>query len=292
MTPIGTSLRLEAALFQAITAMAVIGCADSDSETAKTSTANSDLVTDKIARGEPLNRSTGSIDRPFVLTGEIWTQFGILVLWDHHQFPGTSMDGEAIRGTPPSREQVKSALPILLKCIQVYPEAFIRRLAIQKIVLSSPLFVGDTDVGGCPDRHGNLFLDLSIDHKHLPIPFHHELFHVVDLRDDESFLDENWSDLNEEGFEYCTPSNGTFDFEILNPSDRPGFLTEYSTWSVYEDKAMFFQFMVLNYEHVEERAFDDPVIECVFRRSRPRIPDDAGRVFRFKPSGHSVDAEQ
>ncbi len=94
------------------------------------------------------------------------------------------------------------------------------------------------------------------------VSFHHELFHAIDLLDDRTLVDEHWERLNPDSFEY---GKGGDEFNARNEfaemyAEIPGFLSEYSTSAVEEDKAEVFASMIVDCDYVEERARDDLVV--------------------------------
>jgi hypothetical protein len=121
-----------------------------------------------------------------------------------------------------------------------------------------------------PDfQHHDLYLDVnrgrdSSDPLYIRKVIHHEFFHIIDYCLDHLDRDEDgWAALNPPGFKY----GGGGEFYQNNQSTselnelRRGFLNEYSTSGLAEDKAEIFAHMVVNREVAEQRGERDGIIK-------------------------------
>lgn len=110
-------------------------------------------------------------------------------------------------------------------------------------------------------------LYLSVDNGLGPEPLrrvtHHEVFHQIDFADDGRLdRDPAWEALNQPGFRYhgdnqtlqADPEASRLGTEVV------GFLNEYSTSSVGEDKAELYSYLMVDPAMVRHRAADDDIL--------------------------------
>jgi hypothetical protein len=113
---------------------------------------------------------------------------------------------------------------------------------------------------------------------------HHELFHMIDHRDDGTLEDWNWESLNGNQFRY---RNEAVDEGFKPPSlevdpNLGGFLNTYSMTAVQEDKAEIFAHLVVDGNEMEGLADRDPVIRAKVTRMKQilsRFCPDVGEGF-------------
>jgi len=102
--------------------------------------------------------------------------------------------------------------------------------------------------------------------------FHHEVFHLIDYRDDGVVTrDPAWEALNPPGFKYAGGGRAALADPAMttDPTDKvPGFVTGYSTSAVEEDKAELFAFLVVHPAYMAKRAATDPVIRAKVARMK------------------------
>ncbi|MBI2901215.1 MAG: hypothetical protein HYY17_13615 [Planctomycetes bacterium] len=153
-----------------------------------------------------------------------------------------------------------------------YPEALLRRLALERIVLVQNVRMNGNKVGAVTDherdtmhlevrdgRENALFFEETI---------HHELFHVLDVRDDgSSTADAEWEKLNPAGFRYDPKIKASGRFE----DDLQGFLNTYSQTAVGEDKAEVYGQSVVRGKALAKRASRDAVIARKIARVRELV---------------------
>jgi hypothetical protein len=178
--------------------------------------------------------------------------------------PGPAM----IVGQPPTTDMVVEYAPLLIEELGIYPRGFVRRTKLHRVVLCTDLRVDEHPRGAAPDFLNHvLYLDVCasvgpIRHRRKCI--HHELFHIVDYEDDGVLYDdEEWKRLNPAGFRYGPGGaeyRDVYSFVYFPYEDIPGFLNEYSTYGVEEDKAEVFAALILERDYVEWRLKTDPVI--------------------------------
>lgn len=143
-------------------------------------------------------------------------------------------------------------------------------------------------------EHDTLYLDvLSRPYTdNLSNALHHELFHILDIWQNNYQPDERWVALNQDGFKYSSgypfgyggggASVQNFTRYSIQTDKFPGFLNEYSTMAAEEDKAEVFAHLLMNTAYVEERMKADVVLRAKVKRMKELVADfcpDAGAAF-------------
>jgi hypothetical protein len=156
-----------------------------------------------------------------------------------------------------------------------YPPDLVKRAGIRRIILCEGLRLGDQLRAAIPDfESGDLYLDVargSAAPGYQREVIHHELFHVIDLRDDGLlYADPAWSALNAPGFQYGNggvSAQGDAWSAVLNPN-LAGFLNTYSMTGVEEDKAEIYANLIVNRKFVEAVAVRDAVVRAKVERMK------------------------
>jgi tetratricopeptide (TPR) repeat protein len=172
-----------------------------------------------------------------------------------------------VEGESPSPEESKAAAAMLSEALPLYPNGFIKKARLRRIVAVRDLMVNGKRLGGWADiekrtMYVNAGYILRAPDAVLQT-FHHELFHIVDLGGyGGNRRDSQWERLNPRGFRYGTGGYAMLDDPRagLLTDKYPGFLNRYSTSAVWEDKAEIFAYMVSNYSVMEHIAKNDTTI--------------------------------
>lgn len=167
----------------------------------------------------------------------------------------------------PDEAAVRDYAPLLARELSIYPESFIRRVPIERIVLCRDLFIGGAHAPGITDcRLRTIFIeaggDFGSDERRVKA-IHHELFHTVDFAEcGQTFRDPDWEALNPRGFAYLGSGVGALGrrMSLELSSATPGFVCEYATAAAEEDKAELFAALVVNPGWVAARAREDVVL--------------------------------
>jgi len=211
---------------------------------------------------------------------------GIEVLTAARSFQLESGDA-TLTGRPPTTHALAAALSPLRVELARYPRAFLERARLRRLVLCGELREGDQDIPSLPNYHGALLVDVGADAPFLRRILHHEVFHFADYADDDQLSrDPAWSALNDRDFVYG--SGGRF---LRHPgagrftSDRPGFVSEYATSALEEDKAETFAMRMVAPRALAERTESDGVlraksaaVESALRKLSPALDDDFFRT--------------
>lgn len=200
-------------------------------------------------------------------------RYEMAIAWSDVEFPVRTQHG-LITGESATVEQLANYVPLLTAELGLYPPELVARTKLQRIVLCRELSFAGQRRTAVPDfEHDVLYLDVArASNKafYLNKVFHHEFFHIVDLRDDgQLYADERWARLNRDEFKYGTGGKNAQDFSdtSLLTDKYPGFLNHYSTTGVEEDKAELFANLIVEPEGVAQQAANDAVlkakIECL-----------------------------
>lgn len=187
---------------------------------------------------------------------EAWARkYGIRIVTDVKKVYPFTTAGERVVAKQAPPEDVRDYCALLAKEVRRYPDELWRKLAIERVVLGKTLFGGSTRRGALVDNEtDSIHCDVS-EGKHQEgfqvTAFHHELFHVMDRRDDgETHKDPVWEALNAPGFKYG-PRNAKAAFD--------GFASIYAMTNIAEDKAEIFGNFMCRPSWVLERARTDQV---------------------------------
>ena len=156
--------------------------------------------------------------------------------------------------------------PILAAELARYPAAFLRKTKLVKIVLSRKLKFAGQERAAIPDFQNNvLHLDVlqgNWNEIYQRTVIHHELFHVVDWRDDgKLYEDRDWKKLNPSKFRYGKGGkNARGPDQWPLDSSLKGFLNKYSMSGVEEDKAEIYANLMVRPGEVRRRARKDSVL--------------------------------
>ncbi len=196
---------------------------------------------------------------------------------------------ERIHASPCTGWELRRYAGLFAEEFSLYPPAVIRRAGIARVVICRDLALGEQRRAAIPHFGGStLFLD-AVRGIHIPIylrrVLHHELFHMIDYRDDgDLYSDKEWEALNPKWFHYghggVSAQNDPMSSVL---SDRyPGFLNSYSKTGVEEDKAEVFSNLMVEPAYVARRCQTDPVLRAkaaAIRRLLKRFCPDVDERF-------------
>lgn len=160
-----------------------------------------------------------------------------------------------------NKAQLKKAGDLLVSELTLYSPEAIRASKLERLVLCSDLRGAEETVAGLADI-GFLVVDtifVNIDRaariwEHARRTVHHELFHCMDYHDD-GYIDFEWRKLNTPDFTYWHLNNLT-----VCESHEEGFLQDYCKSSEWEDKAVVFSYMMVNYSELLDRCERDEIL--------------------------------
>ncbi len=195
-------------------------------------------------------------------------RFALPIEWKSFEFPIRTQHG-MITGEAANAAQVAAYVPLLTSELSLYPPEFVAKTKLKRITLCRELSFAGQRRTAVPDfEHDVLYLDVARESRkpfYLNKVFHHEFFHIVDLRDDGTlYADERWAQLNHDDFRYGTGGKNAQDFSdtSLLTDKYPGFLNHYSTTGVEEDKAELFANLIVEPEYVAQQAAKDAVVQA------------------------------
>lgn len=147
-----------------------------------------------------------------------------------------------------------------------YPVALIKRVGLKRVVIGQKVTVLGQPRAAVPDFEADTFwLDADVG---VRIPrygrevLHHDFFHMIDEHDSpDGRRDVEWEKLNPPTVKY---GKGGWFMQSGNVGalreDLPGFLTEYATSAVEEDKAEVFGHLMTSPAFVRRLCDRDPVL--------------------------------
>ncbi len=177
-------------------------------------------------------------------------------------YPNRCASGSVIAAERASARLLSDYSEKLARELAKYPEAALRKLGIERILLVQDVRLNGNKVGAVTDHErDSMHLEVR-EGRDIPLFFeetvHHELFHLLDQRDDgSSTADPAWEKLNPAGFRYDPSTRASGRFE----DDLEGFLNTYSMTAVGEDKAEIFGQSMTRGRALSARAAKDRIIK-------------------------------
>lgn len=179
----------------------------------------------------------------------------------------------ALAAAPPPPEQTERAAAVLHEELGRYPRSFIEKTRLRRVLVCDDLRERGKPIPSLPNYLSTLVLDVDAPPTYLRRLVHHELYHFVDLADDQEVKnDADWAALNDRWFVYG--DGGRFMREPRSgelTDGLPGFLSKYSTSAVEEDKAEVFAFLMVAPERVRAIAERDPIVARKVRTLKERL---------------------
>ncbi|MGV3614367.1 MAG: hypothetical protein ACO1SV_03435 [Fimbriimonas sp.] len=186
-------------------------------------------------------------------------------------------NGFSITAEPVSEAILERYAPIFEQEWRRYPRSLMVRTRVGKIVIGTDVRVLGQPRAAVPDfSPGWYWLDAQVGQriprygKHV---LHHDFFHMIDERDSEDGRrDALWEALNPSTVKY---GKGGWFMQSGNVGalreDLPGFLTEYATSAVEEDKAEVYGHLLGSPAFVRRRAAADPVLAAKVARIKALV---------------------
>lgn len=186
-------------------------------------------------------------------------------------------EGFNITAEPVSEDVLDRYAPLFEREWRRYPKSLMARTKLFKIVIGADVKVLNQPRAAVPDFvPGWYWLDAQVGQriprygKHV---LHHDFFHMIDERDTpDGRRDAAWELLNPPEVKY---GKGGWFMQKGNVGalreDLPGFLTEYATSAVEEDKAEVYGHLLGSPAFVRRRAAADPVLAAKIARVKELV---------------------
>ena len=129
-------------------------------------------------------------------------------------------------------------------------------------MLCENLFISEINTGGIPDtKNRTLILDINFDPKYFERMIHHEIFHMIQKSYKDIFDEVEFSNLNDDSFQYaeCSTCSNRLNLDLYN--DTKGFLTEYSKSIPSEDMAEIFSFLMTDKNKINKIIQTDTILK-------------------------------
>lgn len=170
-------------------------------------------------------------------------------------------------GSDAPADAVARYSPLLTVEFGRYPVQLVRRVKLKEIVLLVGLTFRGQRRNAFPDWQAHrLYLEVergSGSPGYLRRVIHHEFFHMIDqARSGNVYRDKEWAALNPPGFAYGDGGVNRQDRPATGAATEslPGFLNDYATSGVEEDKAEVYAFLVTDPSYVLRRASAEPLL--------------------------------
>ena len=178
-----------------------------------------------------------------------------------------------VTGQPPPAEAARTAARVVADELGRYPGGSLEASRLRRVLLCAGLAEAGTEIPSLPNVEQTLLLDVESDPAFLRRLIHHELFHFVDYADDDQVRrDPAWERLNDPDFVYGPGGRSQrAPGSARLTTERPGFLTEYATSALEEDKAEVFSFLMTAPTTVRRIAKHDPVLQAKIAAVRAQL---------------------
>lgn len=194
-------------------------------------------------------------------------RYEIEIVWRQPALPADTTWG-VIEGRGSDSAGLTRYQKLLKREFSLYPQSLVAKTKLQRIVLCQGLTFAGQRRFAIPDfEHDTYYLDVGsrneTDH-YLCKVIHHDFFHIIDYRDDGLlYEDEHWKMLNPPDFKYGRGGASALGDSTTGAlTDRyPGFLNNYSTTGVEEDKAEIFAHLIVSNCTVSERIASDEIVK-------------------------------
>lgn len=143
-----------------------------------------------------------------------------------------------------------------------YERSFLGAVGLERVLFCRDLEEGNKSFPSMPNVQHTLILDTGSSPHFLRRLVHHEIFHFADFADDGSLKqDPAYASLNEKYFLYGFGGRlERHEGSARWSEERLGFVSEYATSALEEDKAELYSFAMMDPERVSKRALRDPVL--------------------------------
>jgi len=192
--------------------------------------------------------------------------------------------GGVVTGDAAAPAQAEDTARVLAAELVRYPPSFLAAVRLRRVMICTELHEDSVRIPSLPNYERSLLLDAGSPSGFIRRLVHHEVFHFADFADDHQLKrDPEWEKLNEPFFSYG--EGGRFmrrpGSALLNDA-LPGFLSQYSTAALEEDKAEVFAFSLSAPAEVARIAARDPIVRAKVRAVRAqvaRLDPAMGRAF-------------
>jgi Putative zinc-binding metallo-peptidase len=205
---------------------------------------------------------------------ELEEYFSITIVSHGQSSPARTSQG-SITFQQASVQDLEGYIPLLVSELGLYPRSLIKKSKLKRIVLCEQLAYAGQFRNAVPDfEHNILYLEVkrgNLNKQYLRKVIHHDFYHMIDFQDDgQLYSDSEWGKLNAADFKYGTGGqNAQTDANSGVLTDKyPGFLNQYSTAGVEEDKAEVFAHMLVQSDVVEKRQAVDAVLKAKVDRMK------------------------
>jgi hypothetical protein len=211
---------------------------------------------------------TGRFVHPLTRLQRLCDEHSIELIFEPDAFP-IEQRHPLIECDYAEEDEINEFAAVLVTELEIYPPRFMAATELRRIVICDRLTRGDAKPGAMVDlSNDTLYFDVLAfgwSPRRERMAIHHELFHIVDYRDDGIIYDDaEWKNLNPSSFQY---GEGGKDYLKQLPYPfpavrTPGFISGYSKSGVEEDKAEIYARLIVRHDYVELRAREDPVIRA------------------------------
>ena len=167
-----------------------------------------------------------------------------------------------VTGRPPQPAKLREAMRVASAELARFPSGVLRDSGFRRILACNGLTEAGQAIPSLPNVQQSLLLDIDAPPAYLRRLLHHEIFHFIDFLDDSQLnSDPRWEALNPTDFSYGAGGRAMRRAGSAKlTAEIPGFVTEYATSAVAEDKAEVFACVMMFPGEVRALARTDPVI--------------------------------
>ena len=145
-----------------------------------------------------------------------------------------------------SKEDLNEKYTVIKKHLDRYSKDFLKKINLKYIVLCEDLSISGINTAGIPDNvMKTLIIDIKFNQKYFERVIHHEVFHIINDSYKDLFNYDDWSNFNNNDFNYAECSTCTEKLGLDTYPKTNGFITEYSQSTASEDMAEVFSHLMM-----------------------------------------------
>ena len=168
---------------------------------------------------------------------------------------------DSINCEKPIKKDLDNKIIISEKNLKRYSTFFLNRINLKYIVFCDKLKISEINANGFANpRMRTIVLNTSTHKKIFSRILHHEIFHIIHHNYKTRFNEKEWYSFNKLNFSYsnCNTCEDSSSLKLLKSTN--GFFTDYSKYSVSEDMAETFSFVMTENSMVKELLKNDEIL--------------------------------
>mgnify|MGYP001242714877 CR=1 FL=1 len=161
----------------------------------------------------------------------------------------------------PIKKDLDNKIIISNENLKKYSSFFLNKINLKYLVFCDKLKISEISAHGFANPQvRTIVLNTSTHKKIFNRILHHEIFHIIHHNHKTKFNEKEWRNFNKSNFLYsnCSSCENSSSLKLLKSTN--GFFTDYSKYSVSEDMAETFSFIMTENNMVKELLKNDKIL--------------------------------